>query len=265
MADEEKKKGAAPPAKKEEAPKKAEHKPASNVEKAERAGRSEKAAPAKMEAKDEKKGEDEEEEEEIVRRPKPDLSHDELRLLKVRKDASSRRPIFRRQEASTHLRLYRRGWRKPRGGQSRRRQHEAHRVNVVSTGYRGPADVRGLHPSGFEEVLISSAGQLKGLDPKRQAVRISAGVSRRRRGDLEDAAEDLGLWVLNLKMEYYVVKVKDPSQIVELGLTAKGDKRRSGGDAVLIDPSVPDRVREDIIAEAEDRGLKVLNPGAGRT
>jgi len=223
--------------------------------------------PAKKTGKDgeAKADEEKDEDEEFIRKPKPDLSHDELRLMKVRKAAGMKRPHFIRQEASTHWRLARGGWRKPKGGQSRRRQHESHRVNIPSIGFRGPAGVRALHPSGFEDILVSHAGQLKGLDPKRQAVRISAGVSRFNRPDLEEAAEDAGLWVLNPKMEYYVVKIKDPFQIVELGLTAKGDKRRPGGDAILIDPSVPERVREDIIAEAEDRGIKVLNPGAGKS
>ncbi len=205
-----------------------------------------------------------EEEEEFIPKPKPDLSHDELRLIKVRREASMRRPAFLRQEAHTHYRLMRRGWRKPRGLQSRRRQHESHRVNVVSIGYGGPALTRDLHPSGFQEVRVSNVKELERVDPKRQAARVTAGVGRRKREDIEVRAEDLGVWVLNPKMDVYVVKVKDAAQIVELALSAKGDKVRRGGDAVLIDPSVSDREREDIVAEAEDRGIKVLNPGRFR-
>ena len=282
MAEEDEKKGATP-SKKDEVAKKGEPKvhtpaakpaPKSTDRKPEGAKADKESKTAKKDEKptkktekggDEKEDEEKDEDEDFIRKPKPDLSHDELRLMKVRKAAGMKRPHFIRQEASTHYRLARGGWRKPKGGQSRRRQHESHRVNIPSIGFRGPAGVRDLHPSGFEDVLVSHAAQLKGLDPKRQAVRISAGVSRRRRPDLEEAAEDAGLWVLNPKMEYYVVKIKDPFQIVELGLTAKGDKRRPGGDAILIDPSVPERVREDIIAEAEDRGIRVLNPGAGKS
>ena len=43
---------------------------------------------------------------------------------------------------------------------------------MVQVGFRGPASVRGLHPSGFEEILDYNANTLEMVDPKAQAIRI---------------------------------------------------------------------------------------------
>lgn len=67
----------------------------------------------------------------------------------------------------------------------------------MSIGYRGPRNARGLHPSGFQEVLVHNPAQLKGLDPKRQAVRIAGTVGGRKRKLIQDEAEELGVRILN--------------------------------------------------------------------
>ncbi|MEM2597607.1 MAG: eL32 family ribosomal protein, partial [Thermofilum sp.] len=55
----------------------------------------------------------------------------------------------------------------------------------------------GLHPSGFEEVLVHNVKDLERIDPKRQAVRIAATVGRRKRAEILKRAEELGITVLN--------------------------------------------------------------------
>lgn len=168
------------------APKKAarkERKPAKKEEK-----------PAKKEAK--AKGETEEEEEEHEARKKPELE-DAVRIaLRIRGLIASRRPTFYRQEWFRYKRLGLK-WRKPQGGQSKLRRHLGYRINVVSIGFRGPKNARGLHPSGFREVLVHTVGELKGVDPKRQAVRIAGTVGARKRALIQEEAEGLGLRILN--------------------------------------------------------------------
>jgi large subunit ribosomal protein L32e len=68
---------------------------------------------------------------------------------------------------------------------------------MVRIGYGKVAEVRGLHPSGFEERLVHVASDLEGLDPEREAVRIAASVGNRKRMSIHDRADDLGLRVLN--------------------------------------------------------------------
>lgn len=72
-----------------------------------------------------------------------------------------------------------------------------YRTPMVRVGHRKVASVRGLHPSGFEEILVNTPDQLDNLDPEKQAVRIGAGVGNRKRTVIHNRADQLGLRVLN--------------------------------------------------------------------
>ena len=108
-----------------------------------------------------------------------------------------KQPKFRRQEWYRYYRLARTGWRKPKGMQSKQRLNMKYRTPMVRVGYGKIAAVRGLHPSGFEDILVNQPSDLDGLDPERQAIRIGAGVGNRKRAHIHDRADDLGLRVLN--------------------------------------------------------------------
>ena len=81
--------------------------------------------------------------------------------------------------------------------QSKQRLNMKYRTPMVRVGYGKIAAVRGLHPSGFEDVLVNQPSDLDGLDPERQAIRIGASVGNRKRANIHDRADDLGLRVLN--------------------------------------------------------------------
>ena len=130
-------------------------------------------------------------------RQKPVLDDATKEALATRAAQKKKQPAFRRQEWFRYKRLSRTGWKKPRGDDSSQRKNRKYRSPMVRIGFGKIADARGLHPSGFEEVLVSTAGDLDGLDPERQAVRISASVGNRKRASIHDRADDLGLRVLN--------------------------------------------------------------------
>lgn len=184
---------AAPPAKAEPA------EPKPEAKKAPARPPKPKGKPAKEEPEKEEAAEEEEKEEaetEYVPNLKPKLDPELKRLLAVRAAKSAARPAFRRQEWFRYKK-FGDEWRKPQGGQSKLRRHFGYRWNLPSVGYRGPRETRGLHPSGFQEVLVHNERQLEGLDPAKQAVRIAHGVGARRRELIERAADDKGLRVLN--------------------------------------------------------------------
>ncbi|HYT00927.1 MAG TPA: 50S ribosomal protein L32e [Thermoplasmata archaeon] len=151
--------------------------------------------PAKA-AKKPKAEEKEEEKEPHEARQKPKLDAEIKKLLALRAAKAAARPTFRRQEWFRYKK-FGDEWRKPQGGQSKLRRHFGYRWNLPSIGYRGPRRVRGLHPSGFQEVLVHNPHQLKGLNPDTQAVRIAHGVGARKRELIERACDDKGLRVLN--------------------------------------------------------------------
>lgn len=140
---------------------------------------------------------DEETEESVhVSKAKPELDDATRKGLAIREAISSRRPAFKRQEWFRYSKLGDK-WRKPKGIHSKMRRSLKHRPPLVRDGYRGPKEVRGLHPSGFMEVLVHNVGELEGVDPKVQAVRVSGTVGTKKRIDIEDRAEELGIRVLN--------------------------------------------------------------------
>src|SRR5437773_710228 len=145
-----------------------------------------------------KKPKEKEEVEERVHeaRAKPKLDDRLKQLLALRSAKNAARPKFRRQEWFRY-RMFGDEWRKPQGGQSKLRRHFGYRWNLPSIGYRGPRAVRGLHPSGFQEILVHNERQLEGLDGTKQAVRIAHGVGTRKREIIEKACDDKGLRILN--------------------------------------------------------------------
>ena len=136
------------------------------------------------------------EEEGYVPKAKPELDADTKALLAKRNELNRTRPAFKRQEWFRYKKLGDH-WRKPKGIHSKLRRCERQRPPLVRIGYRGPKEVRGLHPSGFEEVLVHNTADLNGLDPKAQAVMVGSTVGFKKRMDIENKADELGLRVLN--------------------------------------------------------------------
>lgn len=131
---------------------------------------------------------------------KPKLTENEKRLLKIKNKNSVKRVEFRRQEWFRYKKLGD-SWRKPRGKHSKQREHLSRRPPVVDAGYRGPVAVRGLHPSGFSEVLVHTPSDLEKLDPMREAARIGSSVGSRKRELIMEKAEELNVRVLNPEVE----------------------------------------------------------------
>tara|TARA_B100001079_G_scaffold236594_1_gene219135 strand:+ start:885 stop:1541 length:657 start_codon:yes stop_codon:yes gene_type:complete len=130
-------------------------------------------------------------------RQKPVLDEETKANLAIRAAQMKKQPKFRRQEWYRYYRLSRTGWRKPKGMQSKQRLNMKYRTPMARVGYRKISAVRGLHSSGFEDVLVNQPSDLDGLDPERQAIRVGASVGNRKRAKIHDRADDLGLRVLN--------------------------------------------------------------------
>ncbi|MEM0445511.1 MAG: 50S ribosomal protein L32e [Nitrososphaerota archaeon] len=114
------------------------------------------------------------------------------KVLRTRKE----RPVFVRQEAKRYKRLGEK-WRRPRGKDSKMRLQKRGWPPLVKVGYRSPKAYRGLHPSGFREVLVHNLSELEGLDPTKHAVRIASSLGARSKLRVYERAVSLGLRVLN--------------------------------------------------------------------
>jgi large subunit ribosomal protein L32e len=125
----------------------------------------------------------------------PELDDDTADALAKR--AAQNNPSFKRQDHHKKKRVSADSWRKLRGTNSKRRKNIKGKGAEVGIGYGKPAEARGLHPSGFEEVLVHRPEDLDDVDPDTQAVRIGSSVGGRKRERIEERALDEEVRVLN--------------------------------------------------------------------
>jgi large subunit ribosomal protein L32e len=117
-------------------------------------------------------------------------------LLKIRSHAKRSKPAFVRPESWRYTRL-KESWRRPRGLDHKMRRKIKGWPPTVNVGYKGPKVARGLHPSGYKEVLTSSVEELGGIDPKTQAIRIVHTVGKRKRVKIIAEARKKKIAILN--------------------------------------------------------------------
>lgn len=127
---------------------------------------------------------------------KPELSNQIERGLNERSEKNKSRPAFKRQNWFRYKRLGT-SWRRAKGIHSKLRRGFKYRPSKVKIGFRGPKSVRGLHPSGFEEVLIQNVKDLEKLDVKKHAARIASAVGSRKREMIIEKANEMELRILN--------------------------------------------------------------------
>ncbi|HIQ55381.1 MAG TPA: 50S ribosomal protein L32e [Pyrodictium sp.] len=120
------------------------------------------------------------------------------RLLRLRKKLKSRKPEFLRTLWWKFPKFKNDPkWRKPKGIDNKMRLRLKGYPPIVEVGYRGPAAVRGLHPTGLEPVLVHNEKELEGLDPSKHIVVIASTVGLKKRLKILEKAHQLGLRVAN--------------------------------------------------------------------
>ena len=124
------------------------------------------------------------------------------RLLNTRKQQKSKKPTFKRTDSHKKKKLDE-NWRRPRGLQSK----------VVQVGYGSPKAVRGLHPSGFEEVMVRNPDDLQPIDPSYQAARIARTVGVRKRQMIEEIAKSREIKILNPLPEKIGVEIEEVEEV----------------------------------------------------
>ncbi|KYK24012.1 50S ribosomal protein L32 [Thermoplasmatales archaeon SM1-50] len=129
---------------------------------------------------------------------KPKLSDKEKNQLVIRRQIKKRTPYFLRDEGFRYKRIPK-NWRRPSGITSKLRINLKYRPSKVRVGFRSPRLVRGLHSSGFEEVMVHNVKELERVDPKKQAVRISGTVGTKKRLEILKRADELDIRVLNMR------------------------------------------------------------------
>ena len=161
------------------------------------------------------------------------------KALELRERVKKKKPSFVRQESWRYKRLSQ-SWRRPRGLDNKMRRKIKGWPPTVNVGYRGPKVARGLHPSGYKEVLAYNTKDLEEIDPKTQAIRIAHTVGKRKRAKILVKARKRKITILNLKEVKEVVEEKElteekekeeklkAEEAEEVAETQKQKKKRKG-------------------------------------
>ena len=144
---------------------------------------------------------EDDEDEGHVAKQKPVLSDDLKVALALRFEQKKKTPAFKRTEWFRYKRLSRSGWRAPHGMDNKQRRNFKYRSSLVRVGHGKVAAARGLHPSGFREVMVHNTGDLEIIDPETEAARVGKTVGGRKREQIYSRADELGIRVLNRRRD----------------------------------------------------------------
>jgi large subunit ribosomal protein L32e len=175
------------------------------------------------------------------------MSDEKQRLMKLRKKISKKRPHFKRFESWRFVRI-KDQWRKPRGIDNKMRTEEQGWPKSVKAGYGGPAAVRGLHPSGKEEVMVWNRADVDGVDAETQVARIGGSVGGRKREAILEKAEELNIRILNLGR-------KGPEDEFEELVTEDEEELLGEDDEEEIDLEA--MTKKELTTHAKELGIKV--------
>jgi large subunit ribosomal protein L32e len=153
------------------------------------------------------------------------------KALKLRKRVKGKKPRFVRPESWRYFRL-KENWRNPRGLDHKVRLMYKGWPPAAGSGYGGPRLSRGLHPSGFTEVLVYNVEQLSKIEPKTQAVRIGHRVGKRKKANILAEARRKKIVVLNLR-EVKETREKKVTKEEEEGKTEETEKEANATEKAV--------------------------------
>jgi large subunit ribosomal protein L32e len=151
---------------------------------------------------------------------KPQLQR---KALRTRERARNKKPAFLRPESWRDAK-FSESWRRPRGLDNKVRQKIKGWPASPNTGYKGPNFARGLHPSGYREVIVYNAEDVAVVDSTTQAIRIAHTVGKRKRALIIVEAEKLQVKVLNMPVVEKVIGAETEQDTKET--SEKSDKKK---------------------------------------
>ncbi|MCL1966024.1 MAG: 50S ribosomal protein L32e [Candidatus Bathyarchaeota archaeon] len=139
---------------------------------------------------------------------KPQLQR---KALRTRERARNKKPAFLRQESWRDAK-FSESWRRPRGLDNKVRRKIKGWPAGPNTGYKGSNIARGLHPSGYREVIVYNPEDVTTVDSSAQAIRIAHTVGKRKRALIIAEAEKLQVKILNAPIDEEITEVEQEAE-----------------------------------------------------
>ena len=166
------------------------------------------------------------------------------KALKLRARVKKGKPEFARPESWRYVRL-KENWRNPRGLDNKVRMSIKGWPPPVSSGYGGPRASRGLHPSGYEEILVYNVEQVGQVTPDTQALRIGHTVGQRKRTAILAEARRKKIVVLNLRQAREAAEKESAEE-----------KEEEGAEETQGEPKETEETRATEKAQPEEKSKK---------
>ncbi len=127
-------------------------------------------------------------------------------LLKKREQIKKKKPHFVRTDAGSVKRLQKK-WRRPRGRDNKIRRRL--KGSLASPSYSSPKKVKGMHPNGLTEILISNINDVDNLDTTKHTIRIRSTIGNKKKRIIIKKAKELKLHILNPGIKLKAKPIKD--------------------------------------------------------
>lgn len=182
------------------------------------------------------------------------------KLLETRRQAKKKKPTFLVKESKFNAGVKAR-WRFPWGRHSKVRQMHRGRPAMPNPGYSSPREVKGLHLSGLEMVIVHNADELNALGKEQGAV--LAKISKKKKIELLELAQAKHIAVLNvkdvvqelkkLKSEFEERKKLKKEMLSEAGRKEE-EKRKKAEEKKKKDEEEKKKEKEEAGKETEEEG-----------
>lgn len=90
-------------------------------------------------------------------------------------------------------------WRRTTGIDSGQRQGEKDKPPMPNAGYMTPPKLKGLLKTGYWPIRVFNVAGLSAIEQKTQAILIASQVGRKKRLEIQKAAKEKGIQILNYK------------------------------------------------------------------
>ena len=164
-----------------------------------------------------------------------------MNLIELKNKLKKKKPRFLRQDG--HKLHLPQNWRRPRGMHNKMRLGKKGHGVKVDSGYRSPKEVRYMHFSNLNQVMITNMNEIKKVDPKIDGIILSKKIGLKKKILIVEECIKSNIRILNLK---------DPSKFVEESKKLKEKSKKEKTEKT----EKRNKSKEEILKRAEEKAEK---------